>query len=133
MVHWDNNKNKAIHLNQIIIGFLLSKLDIVMRNARWIYDWMTLFCMVTPKKYFPILTCKQSTKRLPWSFSNMTERNLIFALYFSHRKLYRKKYIYKMLSVNVFPRLFLYFELHKNKHLPQEIDISCIICSLTFS
>ena len=42
-------QNKAILHNQIIKHLLLSRSDIVPRNARWIYDWMTLLCMVAVK------------------------------------------------------------------------------------
>ena len=42
-------QNKAILHNQIIKHLLLSRSDIVPRSARWIYDWMTLLCMVAVK------------------------------------------------------------------------------------
>ena len=42
-------QNKATLHNQITKHLLLSRLDIVPRNARWIYDWMTLLSMVAAK------------------------------------------------------------------------------------
>ena len=34
------------------LNCLLSKWDVVPRNTRWIYDWMTLFCIVSPQHIY---------------------------------------------------------------------------------
>ena len=50
-VHKDN-KGKATLCNPIIKDFQLSKSGVVPRNAKWIYNGMTLYHLLTPQNTY---------------------------------------------------------------------------------